>query len=184
MYLETKRMIIRDFTVEDVSDLHDILGDFETMKNCEPAYSMEKTEMFLKEFCIGRRGGVAAVLKETQRVIGYILFSRQEMDVYEIGWFFNRNYWRKGYAYEACYAVMEHSFSVLYAHKIFAETIDDVKSTGLMKKIGMKQEGIQREQTKDDCGNWVNLYFYGILRDEWEMSRSVGNGTGMISADR
>lgn len=40
----------------------------------------------------------------------------------------------------------------LKAHKIFAETIDGVKSVNLMKKMGMKLEGVQRSQIKDDLG--------------------------------
>ena len=43
MYVETQRMHIRDYTMDDVNDLYDILGDAEVMKNCEPAYSFEKT---------------------------------------------------------------------------------------------------------------------------------------------
>ena len=43
MYIETQRMCIRDYTMDDVNDLYDILGDAEVMKNCEPAYSFEKT---------------------------------------------------------------------------------------------------------------------------------------------
>lgn len=46
MLLETKHMIIRDFSTEDVSDLFDILGDEETMKNCEPAYDIKKQSNF------------------------------------------------------------------------------------------------------------------------------------------
>ena len=38
MYIETPRMIIRDFMLEDAADLHDIFGDEETMENCEPAF--------------------------------------------------------------------------------------------------------------------------------------------------
>ena len=56
MYIETPRMIIRDFTPEDAADLHDIFGDDETMENCEPAYDFEKTKEFLTSFCIGRKG--------------------------------------------------------------------------------------------------------------------------------
>lgn len=167
MNLETERMIIRDFTVEDSVDLHEILGDAEVMKNCEPPYSMEKTESFLKGFCIGRQGGVAAVLKDTRKVIGYILFARQEANVYEMGWFFHRHYWHKGYAFEACHAVMEYAFSGLGAHKIFAETIDGIVSVRLMEKLGMRWEGVQRQQTKDSGGNWTDLYYYGILREEF-----------------
>lgn len=36
MYLETKRMIVRDFMPGDSSDLHEILGDGETMKPVMP----------------------------------------------------------------------------------------------------------------------------------------------------
>lgn len=164
MLLETKRMIIRDFVVEDMNDLHDILGDDETMKNCEPAYDVKKTEMFLRKFCIGKKGAVAAVHKETQKVIGYILFNESEESVYEIGWIFNRDYWRKGYAYESCHEVVRYAFSGLGAHKIFAEAIDARKSVGLMEKLGMSLEGVQKEQTKDNLGNWTDVYLYGIVQ--------------------
>ena len=75
---------------------------------------------------------------------------------------------RQGYAYEACKAVIDYAFCELDAHKVFAETIDGVKSVGLMQKLGMKLEGVQRSQTKDNDGNWANLYFYGLLREEWK----------------
>ena len=74
MYIETDRMVIRDFTMDDLNDLHDIFGDNETMKNCEPAYTVEKTADFLQKFCIEKRGAVAAVHKDTSKIIGYILF--------------------------------------------------------------------------------------------------------------
>ena len=85
IYIETPRMIIRDFTPGDAADLHEIFGDDETMENCEPAYDYEKTKEFL-----------------------------------------------------------------LNAHKVFAEAIDAKKSVALMQKLGMKLEGVQRSQTKDN----------------------------------
>lgn len=166
MHLNTQRLLIRDFEPGDAADLHAILGDEETMANCEPAYDFAKTERFLSDFCIGRKGAVAAIHRESGRLIGYILFSRLDEGVYEIGWFFNRRYWRQGYAYEACKAVIDHAFDELDAHKIFAETIDSVKSVSLMQKLGMKLEGVQRKQTKDNDGNWADLYFYGLLRED------------------
>ena len=166
MYIRTARMIVRDFQMNDVNDLQEILGDNETMKNCEPAYSLEKTINFLQKFCIEKKAAVAAVHKERNKMIGYILFNASDKDVYEIGWFFNRNYWRQGYAFEACKAVIDYAFDDLNAHKIFAETIDGEKSVNLMKKLGMKLEGIQRNQVKDNSGNWADLYFYGILETD------------------
>ncbi len=167
MNIETKRITIRGFLPEDAADLHAILGDAETMEHCEPAYDFEKTKAFLASFCIGRNGAVAAVHKESGKLIGYILFNEQNDGVYEMGWFFNRNYWHQGYAYEACKAVIDHAFGEKNAHKIFAETIDAVKSLGLMKKLGMGLEGIQRSQVKDNHGAWADLYLCGLLEEDW-----------------
>ena len=47
MQIETLRMYVRDFTPNDIHDLHEIFGDSETMKNCEPAYTFEKTRQLL-----------------------------------------------------------------------------------------------------------------------------------------
>ena len=166
MYVETDRMVIRDFKMDDLNDMHDIFGDAETMKNCEPAYSIEKTADFLQKFCIDKNGAVAAVHKEANKVIGYILFKEYDEEVYEIGWIFNKDYWRQGYAFESCKAVMDYAFHNMNVHKVFAEAIDGIKSVGLMKKLGMKLEGIQRSQAKDNFGNWADLYLYGILAED------------------
>lgn len=171
MDIETNRMHIRDFTQDDAGDLFEILGDAETMRFCEQAYTRKQSERFLREFCIGRKGAVAAAEKQSGKVIGYILFKTLSENVYEMGWFFNRAYWRRGYAYEACSKVIEYAFCVLGAHKINAETIDAVKSAGLMKKLGMVREGIQRSQTKDNDGNWADLHLYGMLKEDWKQER-------------
>ena len=81
MYIETPRMLIRDFSVEDAADLQEIFGDEETMKYCEPAYDFEKTKEFLVSFCIERNGAVAAVHKESGKMMGYILFKEYEESV-------------------------------------------------------------------------------------------------------
>ena len=171
MYLETPRLIVREFTPEDAADLYEIFGDAETMENCEPAYDFAKAKKFLEDFCIGRKGAVAAVLKDTGKVIGYILFKSlgedPAEDVYETGWIFNKAYWRQGYAYESCSRVIDYAFSQLNAHKVMAEAIDGVKSVSLMKKLGMKPEGVQRSHTGDNRGGWADLYLYGLLREEW-----------------
>lgn len=165
MHIETQRLLIRDYTMDDMKDLQDILGDDEVMKKCEPAYSLEKTANFLREFCIGKKGAVAAVHKSSGKMIGYILFHEFHKSVYEIGWFFNKNFWRQGYAYEACRAVINYAFHEMDAHKIFAESIDGVKSVGLMQKLGMRLEGIQKSHTKDNDGNWTDLCLYGLFKD-------------------
>lgn len=167
MIIETERLVVRPFTPDDAGALHEIFGDPETMRNCEPAYDFQKTRRFLEDFCIGRQSALAAVRKETNKLIGYILFNPmgedEHEDVYEIGWIFNRQYWRQGYAFEGCKAVVDYAFETLHAHKLFAEAIDPVKSVGLMEKLGMVREGVQRSHTRDNSGGWADLYLYGML---------------------
>lgn len=43
---------------------------------------------------------------------------------------------------------MNYAFNTLHAHKIFAEAIDNVKSVGLMKKLGMVLEGFRRNKSR------------------------------------
>lgn len=166
MYIETLRMIIREFIPEDAVDLYAILGNAETMEKCESPYDFKKTVDFLTSFCIEHKGALAAVHKESGKMIGYILFNEFDADVYEMGWFYNRNYWRQGYAYESCKALIDYAFGELNAKKIFAETIDTVKSIGLMKKLGMQLEDIQRDQTTDNHDNPADLYIYSILAED------------------
>lgn len=157
MHIETSRLLIRHFAEADVQGLHAILGDEETMRYAEPAYDFEKTKDFLSSFCIAQNGALAAVSRESGKPIGYILFKEYEKDVYEMGWFFNRAYWRQGYAYEACRAVIDYAFEERKARRIFAETADPVKSVGLMKKLGMLFEGVQSGDTE--------LYLYGLVKE-------------------
>ena len=175
MYIETPWMVIRDFTPDDAADLHEILGDAETMEHCEPAYDFEKTKEFPDSFCIGRKAAAAAIHKESGKMVGYILFNELEKGVFELGWFFNRSFWRQGLAFESCKAVINYAFAERKAHKVFAETIDAGKSLGLMQKLGMQPEGIQRSQTRDNHGNWADLYFYGLLEEDWRNNGNTGN---------
>jgi len=169
VFLETDRMILRDFELDDLNDLHEIFGDAEVMENVEPAYDLDKTRQFLTDFCINRdpRGEHAAALKESGKVIGYVLFKPiDEPEIYEIGWIFNRAYWRKGYAYEICERLIRHGFDKMKLHKICAEAIDVDKSVSLMKKLGMRLEGVQRKHTKDNAGEWRDLHWYAILEGD------------------
>ncbi|MBQ5323087.1 MAG: GNAT family N-acetyltransferase, partial [Oscillospiraceae bacterium] len=88
-----------------------------------------------------------------------------EPGVYEMGWVFNKEYWGKGLAYEACSALLNYGFAELGIHKVFAETVDGIKSVSLMQKLGMKCEGIQKSHTRDNNGKWCDVYLYGKLNE-------------------
>lgn len=177
MQIETERTLLRYFREEDLFDLHEILSDEETMRSMEAPYSLEKTKEFLENFCIRRQAALACQLKETGKVIGYILFKSQGQardegnDVYEMGWMIHRSFWRQGYAYECLRALFNYAFEDLAAHKLWAETTDEIKSIALMKKLGMIEEGIQRAHVRDVQGEFTDLHYYGLLRKEYLMRK-------------
>lgn len=74
MKLETKRLLIRDFTMEDADDLWEIFRDPVTMEHICP-YTEQETRDFLRAFCVERTppGAFAAVKKDSGRLIGYLL---------------------------------------------------------------------------------------------------------------
>lgn len=163
MIITTERLEIRRFEPRDAEDLHEILGDAETMKFLEPPFSKEQTEEFLNGFCIKKQGALAAKLKGG-KVIGYILFNPTSPGTYELGWVFNRAFWRKGYAFEALSAVIDYGFKELSVKKFIAETTDPIRSVGLMKKLGMRREGSM--MTTDSYGDKAEMILYGLSEKE------------------
>ena len=73
-YLDTPRLTIRPFTMEDFDALWEIFGDPVVMEHVAP-YTEEETREFLRTFCVERDppGACAAVRKEDGRLIGYLL---------------------------------------------------------------------------------------------------------------
>ena len=163
MTITTERLEIRRFEPSDAEDLHEILGDAETMKFLEPPFSKEQTMEFLRDFCIKKQGALAAKLKGG-KVIGYILFNPTSPGTYELGWVFNRAFWRKGYAFEALSAIIDYGFRELSVKKFIAETTDPIRSVGLMKKLGMRREGSMI--TTDSYGNTAEMFLYELTDSE------------------
>ena len=161
MHLETPRMMIRNFIPEDAADLHEIFGDAETMEYSEAPYDLDKTKQFLGSFCIAQGRAVAAVHKGSGKVIGYILFSEIQPGEYELGWFFNRHFWRQGYAYEACKAVMDHAFRTMEVENIYYDNIVHVSVYRGAAKV------FSKDFRKDDFAETVpaNMLKQCVLSD-------------------
>ena len=62
---------------------------------------------------------------------------------------------------------MDHLFRVREVHKVMAETEDAVRSLGLMKKLGLRQEGLFRKHCLVQGGRWLDLYWCGLLREDY-----------------
>lgn len=85
----------------------------------------------------------------------------------EIAYWVGEEYWGNGYATEAAEAIVEFAFVEKGYHKVFARYFDSNGASGrVLEKVGMKKEGILREQVKKDDA-YVDLVYLGMLKSEF-----------------
>lgn len=111
--MQTKRMIIRETTEDDIDEFVKMYKDPRMTKYMEPLYQdIENEKKYIKEYrervyaCQGF--GIWTLLdKETRKCIGRAgLTYRCGFDNVEIGFAIGTNYWNKGYATEAIAAIL------------------------------------------------------------------------------
>ena len=143
--IKTKRIKLRNQTLNDLNDLYQILSDEETMKYYPKPYTKEET----KNWIIGninsyRKNGFglwAVVLKSNNKFIGQCGITNQNIDgevVPEIGFHINKKYWNNGYATESAHACLKYGFEKLNLEEIYIHTyVKNIPSIRVAEKIGM-----------------------------------------------
>ena len=125
--LETKRLILREMTMKDLSATREIVCDAETMYAWGGAWSEEENREGLQKQMRGYRedgfGRWAVILKETGKLIGICGLMWCDTDkarVLEIGYLLHRTHWHNGYATEAAIACKAYAFDVLQHDEVFS----------------------------------------------------------------
>jgi RimJ/RimL family protein N-acetyltransferase len=125
--METPRLILREMTQDDYPALAAILQDAQTMYAYEGPMSDEETQNWLdRQQTRYREDGFglwAVVLKSSGNMIGQAGISWQNANgvrVPEIGYLFNRGYWKNGYAIEAAAACKQYAFDPLGFDEVFS----------------------------------------------------------------
>jgi len=130
--METDRLILREFTLDDLPATHEIVCDEQTMAAWNGAWSEDENREQLNKQIRGYRedgfGRWAVVLKETDGVIGICGLQYCDTDresVLEVGYLFNRSYWHNGYAFEAAIACKRYAFNILKSDEVFSLVRDN-----------------------------------------------------------
>jgi len=144
--LETERLIIRPFTLEDAGAFHFILGDPEVMKDIPSgtSASVDETRERLRKiikgyetwgFCLW-----ALVNRRTGEMVGncgLIPVEGKGPEV-EVSYDIARKHWGKGYATEAARACLRYGLEELGLEEIIAMTFPHHRaSQRVMEKAGM-----------------------------------------------
>lgn len=150
--LETDRLILRTWRLDDAPELFEICGDAEVMRflgSGKPYETIGEADEFLhwateyqKEngFCRW-----AVTLKGNLKTIGSCGFARPHgTEEIELGYLLARKFWGNGLATEAAAACLIYGFGKLEFREIIALTdLENVASQRVLEKIGFVQRGIE-----------------------------------------
>ena len=142
MHLVTSRCLIRSFTADDVPDLYQILSDHTVMEYIEPPFSRTQTEEFVKNAGLCDPPLVyALVWRETNSVIGHVIFHEYEGDSYEIGWIIGRQHWGHGIASEVTAALIEYARELKISSCVIECDPEQTASIKIAQNNGFHYEG-------------------------------------------
>ncbi len=156
MRIESKRLILRELTADDLPGLRKILQDKEVMYAYEHAFSDEEvTGWFENQLRRYREDGFglwAAVLKESGKMIGQCGITYQDFgkkQVPEIGYLFQKEFWHHGFASEAAQACKRYAFDVLG----FTEVYSIIRENNFASQKVAKRNGMRI------CGKLIKHYY-------------------------
>ena len=168
--LESKRLLLRPFTLEDVEDVYLFASDELVTKYLTwPALKeLSQALEVVKSFYMGKTGIYAIELKSERKCIGCIdirLFN--EHDKASFGFVLNRQYWNNNYMSEALNLILDLSFSILKLNRVEATHYVGNEGSGrVMQKCGMHYEGTGLQEVKIK-GSYFDVVHYAILKDQW-----------------
>jgi len=170
--LETERLWIRPYSEADIPELLTLIGTKEvaaTTLRIEHPYTEQDARAFLELAQEPGKMWLAMTLRNDGRQIGGIGLRIEEQHQHaELGYWLGVPYWGQGYATEAAREMLRYGFEDLKLHRIFATHFKHNAASGnILKKLGMRYEGCQREQLLK-WGEFVDSEMYGLLRREWE----------------
>ena len=168
--IETQRLRLRQFELDDWNDVYAYTSDAEVMAYVEEGQlTAEQARAFVAENVGEQARAFAVVLKPEHHLIGHMLFHPWFAPrTYEIGWVLHPRYHGHGYATEAAAALLQYGFEALKLHRVIATCQpENVPSYRVMEKLGMRREGHFRKCLYRDETTWWDEYFYALLEEEW-----------------
>lgn len=170
MQLETERLILREYTMDDFDALYEILSDAETMKHYPKLFDREKVRNWIQwnieNYAVFGFGLWAVVLKESGSVIGDCGVTMQTIHGKikpEIGYHIHKDYQRKGYATEAAVKCRDYIFE----NTPFGAIYSYMKYTNIGSYSVAMKNGMRLVDEFEDPVNTITKV-YAITREEWK----------------
>ena len=153
--IKTPRLILRQLRKEDAESIFEYASDaemtayvsWETHKSLEDSKSF--IEKSLNHYLDSPLMPLGLSLKEApDRVIGTVGIQKKPAFEGELSYALSRQYWRQGFMFEACSALLDKAFTEYHFKRIFATSVkENLPSKSLMKKLGMRYEGLPKNKS-------------------------------------
>jgi RimJ/RimL family protein N-acetyltransferase len=177
MQITTARLLLRDFVAEDWRAVQAYQSDPRYLRYYAWTERPEAdvrafVQMFLDHQAVQprRKFQLAVTLPaEGGRLIGNCGIRRKPENEFEadIGYELAPDDWGRGYATEAAHAIVAFGFRELGLHRVSSWCIaDNVASTHVLEKVGLRLEGRLRENEYFK-GSWWDTLLYGLLEQDW-----------------
>ncbi len=173
--LATKRLRLRQLTMDDAPDILKIYGDPEVMRYSldSPYPNITSARILIRFFAEEykqrnliwwgtehlRDGAIIGTLG-----LWHLNFGNASA---ELGFDTARLYWRKGITTEAIWAVLDFGFQKLRLHRIYAKTVlENTPSMKLLEKVGFVAKGIVAAHTPPNEMR-VPVQFFELNREDF-----------------
>lgn len=173
-FIETSRLLLRPFLMEDKEALFDIVSDAETCSHdggYPPYESMNDHFMNLCSVFSTQKGRYSIILKETGLFIGmaHLMQEDRAVSCQEIGYVLEKNHRRNGYAYEMACAMIKKLFEEAQVEIITASIFEfNEGSRALLDKLGFLKEGITHKALNHSLYGPMDLIDFYLPREVWK----------------
>lgn len=180
IYLETERLILRDYREEDFNDYYRLKADAKTM------YYLQDIQLFTKEEAYEDFHNVLADMEKSDRKyyflhielkdsheqvgsVGYTVANDTPVGkIVGAGYFIYPKFWGKGYTTEAFRRVLEFAFSDNNVYRVSIGCLSENKgSEKVMQKCGLIKEAEHIDYEWHD-GKMKTRLEYRLLKTEWK----------------
>ncbi len=189
IYLETKRLIIKPYNMDDIDDLYDIYSDKKVMDYIpEGIMTFEWVKDLINwmvNYCYEKntpenivKFGTSIMHKECNKVIGWCGLGSLDCKPEDIEIFYglSSKYWGQGLATEAASAMLKYGFETIGFNRIIAVVDkDNIASKKVIEKIGMRYKMILNVDNPNFSGFDGELY-YAITKSEYDNEKRLYNG--------
>ena len=173
MFLETPRLLLRDFTADDWPAVFAYQRDPRYLRLYEwsdrtPEAVQAFVQMFIdQQYARPRtRFQLAVTLRQTGEAIGNCGIRRESPTSHEaeIGYEIAPDQWGRGYASEAVAAIVRFGIETLRVHRISAWLVaDNVASARVLEKNGFQLEGRLRDKEMYKGRYWDVLMYAHLI---------------------